>query len=300
VERKFDHATAMDGMRQILWGMFKKVVVADNAALIVDAVFAHYENASPIMLFLGAAMFFIQVYGDFSGYSDIAIGTAKLFGFKLSLNFASPFFSRSFAEFWRRWHITLNEWFRDYVYFPLGGNRKGQGRHYLNITIVFVVCGFWHGAAWTFVLWGLLNALYFIAEQKLGLVSKNEKSLSEIRFPRPGDVFKMLVVFSAISVSLVFFRSPDIESALNYFLAMVDFTSTNSFHLESKLKLMLRTELPFYVTLMLFFEWKNRGNLHGLATISRYRVVRFGVYLVLTILCTQYFYGDNAFVYFQF
>ena len=215
-DRTFDYSNAMDGMRQILWGMFKKVVVADNAAVIVDSIFTNYENASPIILFAGAAFFFIQVYGDFSGYSDIAIGTAKLLGFQLSVNFASPFFSRSFSEFWKRWHITLNTWFRDYVYFPLGGSRQGKRKHLINISIVFVVCGFWHGAAWTFIIWGLVNAIYFVVEQRFNLVPENQTPLEELRFPRPADVFQMLVVFSAIAISLVFFRSPDLGSFMDY------------------------------------------------------------------------------------
>ena len=300
-DRTFDYSNAMDGMRQILWGMFKKVVVADNAAVIVDSIFTNYENASPIILFAGAAFFFIQVYGDFSGYSDIAIGTAKLLGFQLSVNFASPFFSRSFSEFWKRWHITLNTWFRDYVYFPLGGSRQRKRKHLINISIVFVICGFWHGAAWTFIIWGLVNAIYFVVEQRFNLVPENQTPLEELRFPRPADVFQMLVVFSAIAISLVFFRSPDLGSALNYFVEMKDFFGTNSYEMKDSMK----NAADFYglfafITVMLFFEWKNKSNLHGLQKISKYRVVRLCTYFGLTLLCLHYFYGDNAFVYFQF
>ena len=301
IDRKFDYSTAMDGMRQILWGMFKKVVVADNAALIVDSIFAHYESATPLILFAGAGFFFVQVYGDFSGYSDIAIGTAKLLGYKLSVNFASPFFSRSFSEFWRRWHITLNTWFRDYVYFPLGGSRQGKLKHLFNISVVFVVCGFWHGAAWTFIIWGFLNAIYFVVEQRFNLVPENQTPLENLRFPKPGDVFQMLVVFSAIAVSLVFFRSPDLGSALDYFAEMKDFFGPNNYEISNSTKNVVDFYGVFiYILIMLLFEWKNKANSHGLQVISKYRVVRLSAYFFFTLLCLHYFYGDNAFVYFQF
>ena len=300
-DRSFDYSNAMDGMRQILWGMFKKVVVADNAAIIVDSVFMHYENASPLVLFVAAGLFFVQVYGDFSGYSDIAIGTAKLLGFRLSVNFSSPFYSRSFSEFWRRWHITLNTWFRDYVYFPLGGSRQGKRKHLINISIVFVVCGFWHGAAWTFIIWGLVNAIYFVVEQRFNLVSKDQKPLEELRFLKPRDVFQMLVVFSGIALSLVFFRSPDLSSALNYFSEMKDFFGINSYSILDSMKNRIDFYgLFFYMLIMLYFEWKNRGSLHGFEKVANNKFLRFSSYLIITLLCLHYFYGDNAFVYFQF
>ena len=300
-DRKFDYSNAMDGTRQILWGMFKKVVVADNAAIIVDSIFNNYQDASPFVLFLGAGLFFVQVYGDFSGYSDIAIGTAKLLGYRLSINFASPFFSRSFSEFWRRWHITLNTWFRDYVYFPLGGSRQGKRRHLINITIVFVVCGFWHGAAWTFIIWGFVNALYFVVEQRFNLVSDKQVPLEELRFPKPGDLFQMFMVFSAIAISLIFFRSPDLSSAFDYFIEMTDFGGKNNYILGAKMYTLAHFfELLAYMMIMLGFEWINRANSFGLERISKFKIVRLGTYFILTLLCLHYFYGDNAFVYFQF
>jgi alginate O-acetyltransferase complex protein AlgI len=299
--RKFEYGNAVHGMRQILWGMFKKVVLADNAAVIVDSIFGNYEDASPILLLFGASMFFIQVYGDFSGYSDIAIGTARLFGFKLSVNFSSPFFSRSVREFWRRWHITLNTWFRDYVYFPLGGNRKGHTRHLINIAVVFVICGFWHGPAWTFIIWGIVNAAYFVIEQRVSSLKHDEVPLTEFRYPTPGMVFQMALVFFSIALSLVFFRSPDIASALNYFVEMTDFQGKNSFRIGSEWisELQIR-EIVIYLIIVLVFEWRNKGNDFGLKRISRFRLVRMMTYLMLTLLCVHYFYGDNAFVYFQF
>jgi len=250
---------------------------------------------------LGASMFFVQVYGDFSGYSDIAIGTARLFGFELSLNFSTPFFSRSFSEFWRRWHITLNTWFRDYVYFPLGGSRRGNTRHLINISIVFVVCGFWHGAAWTFIFWGALNALYFVFEQKTKLASKDQGSLRDIAFPGLVDLFKMSIVFLAVAFSLVFFRSPDIASAFDYYVQMVDFSGEHRFELGRKFEAgFLYFELPAYLLIMLGFEWLNRDLPHGLYKTSKFKLLRLLIYFGLTLLTLQYFYGDKAFVYFQF
>lgn len=299
--RSFDYVNAMNGMRQILWGMFKKVVLADNAGRLVDSIFTHYSDASPLILLLGATLFFIQVYGDFSGYSDIAIGTARLFGFKLSVNFATPFFSRSFREFWRRWHITLNTWFRDYVYFPLGGSRSGRNRHLINIGVVFVICGFWHGPAWTFIVWGLVNALFFIIEQRFFNTKYDEVPLTDFRLPTPGMVFQMTIVFFAIALSLVFFRSPDFGTSIDYFKEMLDFNGENNYSIGNKLSATLSLgEIGIYLLIMLAFEWKNRGNSFGLKSISKFRPVRVLVYLILTLLCLHYFYGDNAFVYFQF
>jgi D-alanyl-lipoteichoic acid acyltransferase DltB (MBOAT superfamily) len=162
VKRSFNYASAVDGLRQILWGLFKKIVIADNAAEYANLIFTNYQDYSGGTLFLGAVFFAIQIYGDFSGYSDIAIGTAKLFGFRLMQNFAFPYFSRDISEFWRRWHISLSTWFRDYVYIPLGGSRGSKFNQIRNVFVIFIVSGFWHGANWTFIFWGFLHAVYFI------------------------------------------------------------------------------------------------------------------------------------------
>jgi len=161
-QRHFDYINAVNGLKQILWGLFKKVVIADNCAVFVNIIFESPDDFSGSTLLLGAVFFAFQIYGDFSGYSDIAIGTSKLFGFKLMQNFAFPYFSRDIAEFWRRWHISLSTWFRDYLYIPLGGSRGSTLKQIRNVFIIFLVSGFWHGANWTFILWGFLNALYFL------------------------------------------------------------------------------------------------------------------------------------------
>ncbi|MEQ9581622.1 MAG: MBOAT family O-acyltransferase, partial [Arenibacter sp.] len=168
--REFNYALAIDGLRQILWGLFKKIVIADNCAKYANLIFNNSDDYSGSTLIMGALFFTFQIYGDFSGYSDIAIGTSRLFGFNLMQNFAFPYFSRDIAEFWRRWHISLSTWFRDYLYIPLGGSRGGTWMKIRNTFIIFIVSGFWHGANWTFVIWGFLNALYFLP---LLLLNKN-------------------------------------------------------------------------------------------------------------------------------
>ena len=177
VKREFSYEKAVDGMRQILWGLFKKMVIADNCAVFANQIFANSATASGSELVLGALFFTFQIYGDFSGYSDIAIGTARLFGFSLMRNFNYPYFSRDIAEFWRRWHISLSSWFRDYLYIPLGGSQGGMWMKVRNTFIIFLVSGFWHGANWTFIVWGLLNAIYFLP---LLLQNKNRSNLGEI------------------------------------------------------------------------------------------------------------------------
>ncbi|MBK6344070.1 MAG: MBOAT family protein, partial [Flavobacteriales bacterium] len=160
--RSFSLEQSSDGLRQMLWGLVKKVVVADNCAPYVDSIFAAPEAASGSTLLVGAMLFSFQIYCDFSGYSDIAVGCARLFGFDLMRNFAYPYFSRDIAEFWRRWHISLSSWFRDYVYVPLGGSRGRLGATMRNTLIIFIISGFWHGANWTFICWGAVHALYFM------------------------------------------------------------------------------------------------------------------------------------------
>ncbi|MES2809140.1 MAG: MBOAT family O-acyltransferase [Bacteroidota bacterium] len=188
--RKFNYNQSVQGLRLILWGIFKKVVVADSLSPIVDDIFAHYHTASVLSLAMGAILFSIQIYGDFSGYSDIARGTAKLLGFELLINFKFPYFSRDIAEFWRRWHISLSSWFRDYLYIPLGGSKNGRAKAVRNTFIIFLVSGFWHGANWTYVFWGLLHAIYFLP---LLLLSRNRKNMGLISENRifPKDTYHL-------------------------------------------------------------------------------------------------------------
>ncbi|WP_373282367.1 MBOAT family O-acyltransferase [Bizionia arctica] len=221
-KRKFSATLAQDGLRQILWGLFKKVVIADNCAVYVNQIFDAPQDYNGITLVFGAVMFAFQIYGDFSGYSDIAIGTAKLFGFNLMQNFATPYFSRDIAEFWRRWHISLSTWFRDYVYIPLGGSRGSVWFKVRNTFIIFLVSGFWHGANWTFIVWGFLNALYFLPI----LLTKNNRNHLDVVAPNSvlpsiKELFLMLTTFCLTTIAWVFFRADTINDAFNYYHSIV-------------------------------------------------------------------------------
>src|SRR5690554_7687979 len=203
--RTFDYNKAVDGMRQILWGLFKKMVIADNAAEIANEIFNNSANYSGSTLLLGALFFTFQIYGDFSGYSDIAIGTSRLFGFDLMRNFNYPYFSRDIAEFWRRWHISLSTWFRDYLYIPLGGSKGRTWMKVRNVFIIFIVSGFWHGANWTFIVWGALNAIYFLP---LLLTNRNRKHLEVVAegevLPSIKEFFLMLLTFGLTVFAWIF------------------------------------------------------------------------------------------------
>ena len=212
--RNFDCDLALDGIRQMLWGFFKKVVVADNCALFVNGVFENYQTLDGSTLFLGAFFFTIQIYGDFSGYSDIAIGCARLFGIDLMQNFKYPYFSRDIAEFWRRWHISLTTWFRDYIYIPLGGSRAGKWKSFRNTLVIFLVSGFWHGANWTFVAWGAYHALLFLPLLLLGQNRRYRDSVAENSFlPSVKELTQMGVTFLLVLLGWILFRSEDISQA---------------------------------------------------------------------------------------
>lgn len=215
-KRTFEYDKAADGMRQILWGLFKKVVIADNCAEFANQIFNNSADMNGSTLVLGALFFAFQIYGDFSGYSDIAIGTSRLFGFNLMKNFAFPYFSRDIAEFWRRWHISLATWFRDYLYIPLGGSRGNTWIKVRNTFIIFVVSGFWHGANWTFIVWGTLNAIYFLP---LLLTNNNRNNLEIVAqgkfLPSGKELFSMFVTFGLIVFAWIFFRAENIGHAFN-------------------------------------------------------------------------------------
>ena len=216
-KRSFDYSKAVDGLRQILWGLFKKVVIADNCARFANQIFNNSADYNGSTLVIGALFFTFQIYGDFSGYSDIAIGTSRLFGFNLKKNFSFPYFSRDIAEFWRRWHISLSTWFRDYLYIPLGGSRGGLFMKIRNTFIIFIVSGFWHGANWTFIVWGALNAVYFLP---LLLFNKNRVNTDVVAqgkyLPTIKEFFKIAITFSLTVLAWVFFRAENISHAWSY------------------------------------------------------------------------------------
>ena len=300
-KREFDYDTAVDGMRQILWGLFKKIVVADNCAVYVDQVFSSYTEQSGSTLLLAAIFFTFQIYGDFSGYSDIAIGTAKLFGIKLMRNFNVPYFSRDIAEFWRRWHISLTTWFRDYVYIPLGGSRVSKAKVVRNTFIIFLLSGFWHGANWTFIAWGAYHAILFLP---LILTGKNRKYTNQVAegriLPTFKEVGQMLVTFFLAVIGWIIFRSAHIHDFLRFLSGVCDASLFTMpwFQTMNSLLLMVGSAL-----LMLLVEWIQRTKEHGLAFGGnpKYELVRMAFYLMITLMVfVLQAPRTTQFIYFQF
>lgn len=297
--RKFDYNYATDGLRQILWGFFKKVVIADNCAEYVNSVFANSDVHSGSTLFIAVLFFAFQIYGDFSGYSDIAIGTAKLFGFQLMKNFAFPYFSRDIAEFWRRWHISLSTWFRDYLYIPLGGSKGSKWIVIRNTLIIFVVSGFWHGANWTFIAWGFLNAIYFLP---LLLANKNRSHLDVIAqnktLPGVNEFVKMLLTFLLTLIAWVFFRAINITQALDILTTI--FSSSIFSHIYFPKNFSF---LPYLLIIFITFEWIGRSNNYAIEKIfvNSSTIVRWGFYSFLIFLIGMYMQTqETPFIYFQF
>jgi alginate O-acetyltransferase complex protein AlgI len=296
--RVFDSNAASDGLRQILWGLFKKVVVADNAAVVVNAVFANVGAQNGSTLAVGIILFAFQIYGDFSGYSDMAVGIGKLFGITLMKNFATPYFSRDIAEFWRRWHISLSTWFRDYVYIPLGGNRRGHVRTVINTMVLFLVSGLWHGANWTFVAWGAVNALLFLP---LVLRRQNRKHLDVVakgRFlPNGTELGEMLLTFTLSTLAWVFFRAVSIQQALQYFAGLF---SRSLFEFPV---MTFDTVIAIAMILVLIsVEWIGREGTYALERVGtlRHRSLRWGIYYAVLSLVIAFGVSSQAFVYFQF
>jgi alginate O-acetyltransferase complex protein AlgI len=302
----FDHVRAVRGLELILWGFFKKVVIADNCAPFVNAIFDDAGSADLHAGYhvLGAVLFAFQVYGDFSGYSDIATGCARLFGFELMRNFAYPFFSRDMAEFWQRWHISLNSWFRDYVYVPLGGSRLGQRRTVFNTAAVFVLSGFWHGADFNFVAWGAFNALLFIPLLLLKRTRRFSGSVAQGKLlPSALDSWRMLVTFALFCAGLVIFRSTSLTSAAGHFQAMfTQWTVGGGFDimtLDRPNALTLVTTLAL-IGLFIVMEWAGRDRWETLGLRWPFRLHRwFQLLVALTIMLYGEF-NQNEFIYFQF
>lgn len=297
-KRTFDYSKAVDGMRQILWGLFKKIVIADNCAEYANIVFNNSSDYSGSTLILGAIFFTFQIYGDFSGYSDIAIGTSRLFGFNLMKNFAFPYFSRDIAEFWRRWHISLSTWFRDYLYIPLGGSRGGTWMKVRNTFIIFLVSGFWHGANWTFIVWGALNAIYFLP---LLLAKKNRVYTNNIaetgNFASIKEYIGMFTTFALTVFAWIFFRAESVGHALNYIKGIF---TTNIFVLP-ELNIMYIFPLMLIVVFMVV-EWFGRKDEYALEKqLNTLSVpIRWGIYTLVVILIIVFKGNPQDFIYFQF
>jgi len=299
VKREFSYEKAVDGMRQILWGLFKKMVIADNCAVFANQIFANSATSSGSELVLGALFFTFQIYGDFSGYSDIALGTARLFGIDLLRNFAFPYFSRDIAEFWRRWHISLSSWFRDYLYIPLGGSKGGNWMRIRNTFAIFLVSGFWHGANWTFIIWGFLNALFIMPS----IILKTNRNNLEIvamnkLIPSFRDVFNILLTFSLTVFAWIFFRAESVHHAIEYIVGIFNaslFTIPN-------------VKTAAYATLILiaFFmliEWIGREHQFALQDflVKKPRFIRWLFYGFIILLIGLFLQThETPFIYFQF
>jgi len=297
VARSFDYRQAVDGLRQILWGLFKKVVIADNCAIYVNLIFANPASYNGSSLALGTMLFAFQIYGDFSGYSDMAIGLSRLFGFNLMRNFAFPYFSRDIAEFWRRWHISLTTWFRDYIYIPLGGSRHGRLKSIRNTFIVFIISGLWHGANWTFITWGLLHAAFFMP---LLLSGRNRQNLDSPASGRilPGirELLRICSTFMLTCLAWIFFRAESIGHATAYLKHMLSeslFTAPEIWP----------SEILLLIFCLVAIEWASRTQQHALerAFLKWPAPFRWAFYYLI-MLAVFYYYGDNQqqFIYFQF
>lgn len=294
-KRTFNYEQAADGMRQILWGFFKKMVIADNCAPLVNEIFAHYQTESASSLVLGAILFAFQIYGDFSGYSDIALGVSRLFGIELLKNFAFPYFSRDIAEFWRRWHISLSSWFRDYLYIPLGGSKGGLMMKIRNTFIIFLVSGFWHGANWTFIIWGGLNALYFMP---LMVLNKNRQNLEIVAMytllPSLKEIFQILSTFLLTCFAWIFFRAGSVSQAVLY---IKNIFSTTIFSVPSHFPY----KIIVLIGIMIVIEWLNRTRFHGLEIRRFNPLIRRIMYVSIVIIIFRYAsFGNHEFIYFQF
>jgi D-alanyl-lipoteichoic acid acyltransferase DltB (MBOAT superfamily) len=292
-KRNFDYHKAIQGVKQIIWGLFKKVVVADNCAFFVNQIFDNSADYSAPELCLGSILFAFQIYGDFSGYSDIALGTSKLFGIDLLRNFNFPYFSKDIADFWRRWHISLSTWFRDYLYIPLGGSRGSKWQSVKNTFIIFLVSGFWHGANWTFIIWGLIHAILFMP---LLLSDSNRSSLHQVGY-KMADIFKISSTFVFVCIAWIFFRADSLKDAWIYFNGMIDFSDLSYDLFIKNSKYSLLTGICFLsIFCLLQIEWKNVKN-------NNYEIQLNKIQLI-TLICMIFFMGafknQLSFIYFQF
>ena len=288
--RLFDFNQAVAGLRLILWGMFKKIVIADSLAPLVDAIFLNYSNLNGGLLILGLLYFSFQIYCDFSGYSDIAIGTAKLFGIELMSNFKFPYFSRNIGEFWRRWHISLSSWFRDYLYIPLGGSSMSKSKTVRNIFVIFLVSGFWHGANWTFLMWGLAHSFLYLP---LFIFGTNRQHITQIvaknkLLPSIKELLQIGTTFLSISLTWVFFRSETVNDAFHYLYRCFFRIEIPTTYLEG----------VYFILILVVLDWSIRKNERLSFKITKYDYV-FNPLMLLAILNFVNQTG-NEFIYFQF
>ena len=298
--RTFDYTKAVDGLRQILWGLFKKIVIADNCAEFANQIFNNFADQSGSNLALGAVFFAFQIYGDFSGYSDIAIGTARLFGIDLLRNFAFPYFSRDIAEFWRRWHISLSSWFKDYLYIPLGGSKGGNWMRIRNTFIIFIVSGFWHGANWTFIVWGALNALFILPSIIMKTNRNNLETVAQGNLlPTMKEFFQITITFTLAVFAWIFFRAENITHALSYISGIF---SKSLFSIPT---ITPRFPVLIIIILIIIFtiiEWLGREQQYAIAKLgTRWKSsLRYAMYYAIIIAIFWFAGKDQQFIYFQF
>ncbi|TDO77475.1 D-alanyl-lipoteichoic acid acyltransferase DltB (MBOAT superfamily) [Flavobacterium chryseum] len=295
VKREFNFQTAKEGVYQIIWGLVKKIVIADTCATYANAIFDNYTSMNSFSLIMGAIYFAFQIYGDFSGYSDIALGVSKLFGLDLLRNFNYPYFSRDIAEFWRRWHISLSSWFRDYLYIPLGGSKGGIWMKIRNTFIIFVVSGFWHGANWTYVAWGFINAVYFLP---LLLSNSNRNNMDAIvlkwNFNSAKIILSILYTFMLTCVAWIFFRAKTITDAVSYIKRIVTSRDFGFQYLEND---RYNYELLIMIGVFVLVEWNNRNKVEPLS--GNKSMLRVSL-AILAILAFGTFSDYKEFIYFQF
>lgn len=299
-KRTFNYLQAVDGLKQILWGLFKKIVIADNCAQFANIIFNDSDKFNGSTLVLGAIFFSIQIYCDFSGYSDIALGTARLFGIELLKNFSFPYFSRNIAEFWRRWHISLSSWFRDYLYIPLGGSRGGMWMKIRNTFIIFLVSGFWHGANWTFIIWGAIHAIYFLPSL---LLNKNRNYLDTVASGRYFPSFKELCMMGSTycltTFAWIFFRARDIHHAINYIDKIFTFSFFKNPYFPG-----IGLAVPVVILSVLFviIEWLGRENNYAIEDFAsnKSQFIRWSFYIIITFILLTFQGGEQQFIYFNF
>jgi len=299
-KRTFDYSRAVDGLRQILWGLFKKIVIADNSAQIANEIFNNSADYSGSTLVLGAIFFTFQIYCDFSGYSDIAIGTSRLFGFNLMQNFAFPYFSRDIAEFWRRWHISLSTWFRDYLYIPIGGSRGGTSMKVRNTFVIFIVSGFWHGANWTFIVWGALNALYFLPLLLLNRNRTNTDTVAQGKYlPNLKEFYQIGITFSLTVLAWIFFRAENIGHAFSYLATIF---SKSLFEIPHFVGMQTAIYTLFLIAIFIIIEWIGRNEQYAIAKLgfTSKKSVRYAIYYSIILAIFLFMGQQQQFIYFQF
>ncbi|MCL4134638.1 UNVERIFIED_CONTAM: hypothetical protein GTU68_054815 [Idotea baltica] len=300
-KRLFDKENAIKGVRLILWGLAKKVVIADSIAPAVDDIFSNYSQYPSSILLLGAFLFSFQIYCDFSGYSMIARGVSKLFGFELMINFNYPYFSRNIGEFWRRWHISLSTWFRDYLYIPIGGSRVSKLKNIRNVFVIFIVSGFWHGANWTFIAWGALHALLFIPS----VMTKNNRKfvddiqLNRYRLPSLSDFLRVISTFILVTICWIFFRADSINTAILFIEKMIIFDFKTITYLNPYDNQPLGLEFAF-LTVFIIVEYLLATKIISIYSQNRFNGIVIDSFLLLIITIGAQIGSNLSFIYFQF